>query len=178
MSSDSEYFSENDSSENESLEKNIETVKLPERSNPLGEVGISVDLTTLNDVVAKDNMKSYKKKEIKRSDKEYEIELIDEVLEDLERSIGRYLAEVQRLWNEIFVPFIEEEDCLTLSRMSDCETDYNKFLNYMKEQQTYILLVVSRERLHRRREYIVSEVNNKIKKQTDEFISINMLQDT
>ena len=83
-----------------------------------------------------------------------ELTLIDLTLKHLELTMNKYLDDVHQIWETEIVPFINSPECLVFRYLG--ERDFSKFLNFMLTQNTYKLIVLAKQRLGRRKMYIIS----------------------
>lgn len=83
-----------------------------------------------------------------------ELEAIDLAMLSLCGEIQKYLDDSKNLWDNVFVPFIDTRDCMTLQKLS--KNDYRVFLNFMSTQKVYRIMMISKARLERRKKYLLS----------------------
>lgn len=75
----------------------------------------------------------------------------------LNKSMQKYIDDSKYLWDETVLPFIESADCNTLHNLR--HDDYDKFIKFMMEQHTYKLMIESKKRLIKRKEYLNKIIN-------------------
>jgi len=81
-----------------------------------------------------------------------EIELIEKSVSQLQEMMRNYMESVKILWNKKIVNFLESQDCMTLQYFT--HDDYNKFIDFMMTQETFLLMKEAQIRLLKRKEYI------------------------
>lgn len=86
----------------------------------------------------------------------YEIEKHQNIIEELEGDIEKYIENCQRVWNSHIVPFINSSDCTTIKYLK--ENDFHKFLTVMTEHKEYKIMQTSLKRLNAKLEYLMKQI--------------------
>lgn len=83
------------------------------------------------------------------------IKTIDKSIESLKNVMKRYIDDCTTMWKTEILPFKETKDCMILQNLS--YKDYSGFLEYMKDQRPYKIMLISMARLEARKEYIIKK---------------------
>lgn len=81
-----------------------------------------------------------------------ELHRISKTIDSLYNEIVRYNSYIKRIWNDVFIPFLNSEDCMTLKYLST--NDYWMFEEFMQEQPLYVIMLSSMRNLRDREAYI------------------------
>jgi hypothetical protein len=87
------------------------------------------------------------------NDSKSEIFIVNHSLNELEDTMSKYTDDVKYMWENNIISFMQSQDCYTLDNLKD--DDYIKFLNFMMEQRTYKLMMVSYRRLMARKQILL-----------------------
>jgi len=78
---------------------------------------------------------------------------IDVAIESLKVTITNYMDDCLAMWDEEIMPFSKSKDCVILQNLT--EKDCLKFLEFMKSQKPYKIMMVSLDRLEATKDYIL-----------------------
>lgn len=81
------------------------------------------------------------------------LEQLDLSIEKLNKTLNRYMNDCIQIWTDIIYPFSHTGDCLTLHPLDI--RDMSIFLDFMKTQKTYKILITARSRLMEKRQFII-----------------------
>jgi len=86
------------------------------------------------------------------NDEDYvdEYDLLTEALNNVERSISRYVDLLDSIWNTRIIPFIESDDCTIMERVN--RSDSRNFYTMMYNQPIYIEMTDSRKKIQNKLE--------------------------
>jgi hypothetical protein len=86
-----------------------------------------------------------------------EIARIDKAIYDINEMLSRYVDECMRMWNTVMSPFLESSDCGILHYLDNRYPE--SFIAFMKSQNTYRHLTISKSRLIKRRGFLTNPTN-------------------
>jgi len=81
------------------------------------------------------------------------IKNIDVAIESLKDTITKYMDDCLAMWDEEIMPFTKSKDCVILQNL--VEPDVLKFLEFMKSQKPYKIMIVSLNRLEAIKDYML-----------------------
>lgn len=84
-----------------------------------------------------------------------EIDVIDLTIASINKMMQKYINDAKEIWNITFVSFIDSSDCVTLQKMSSF--DLTAFSDFMKTQKPFELMEISRTRLIKRKQYLMTQ---------------------
>jgi len=78
---------------------------------------------------------------------------IDDAIDSLKMTITKYMDDCLAMWDEEIMPFSKSRDCVILKNLT--EKDCLQFLEFMKGQKPYKIMIVSLDRLEATKDYIL-----------------------
>jgi len=85
---------------------------------------------------------------------EDELTRLDNAIENLQEAMYQYVTNVNEIWNNLMIPFLQSTDCLTLNKLTKYDDD--KFLKFMMKQNAYKYMENSFNKLLKRRQHITT----------------------
>lgn len=97
-------------------------------------------------------IKNNKSVQLKNDEIPQKIERIETILDDLVETMKRYVDDVEYIWDKRLSPFVTSGDCMTMQGL--IERGFKTFLDFMTSQKTFKIMIVSRNRLLKRKKYL------------------------
>lgn len=85
--------------------------------------------------------------------REQELRRIDPSIINLINELHRYNRECHNIWNSLFIPFINSNNCLTMKYAID--DDDSQFIRFMQGNTIYTIMQSSLNRLRNRKQYLM-----------------------